>query len=121
MLNLLSLDAEIAEGGDGGSLADVLPDSKAENPLDKVEKQEKIDQVSEALGKLGGAEQKVLHLYYAEMLTFKEIGKVLKVSESRICQIHHVAVFRLQELVNERRKHGNGQGRERLHDNQHRK
>ena len=80
MLNLLSLDAEIAEGGDGGSWADVLPDLKAENPLDKVEKQEKIDQVSEALGKLGGAEQKVLHLYYAEMLTFKEIGKVLKVS-----------------------------------------
>ncbi len=106
MLNLLSLDAEISEVGDGGSWADILADSKAENPLDKVEKQEKIERVTEALKKLGDSEQKVLHLYYVETLTFKEIGKVLKVSESRICQIHHMAVFRLQELVDERRKHG---------------
>jgi len=107
MLNLLSLDAEIAETkGDGASWAEILPDSKAENPLDKVEKQEKIEQVAEALKNLGDSEQKVLHLYYVETLTFKEIGKVLKVSESRVCQIHHMAVFRLQELVDERGKHG---------------
>jgi RNA polymerase sigma factor FliA len=114
MLNLLSLDAEMGEGGkEGGSWADVLADSKAENPLDKVEKQEKIERVATALKDLGESEQKVLHLYYVESLTFKEIGKVLKVSESRICQIHHVAVFRLQELVSERRKHGGVQGRSR--------
>jgi RNA polymerase sigma factor for flagellar operon FliA len=121
MLNLLSLDAEMAEWKDGGSWADVIADSKAENPLDKVEKQEKIEQVAAALKNLGASEQKVLQLYYVEMLTFKEIGKVLKVSESRICQIHHLAVFRLQELVDERRKHGNAQGRERIHDHHYRK
>src|SRR5581483_8498106 len=102
MLNLLSLDAEMGIGKDGGSWSDVLADSKAENPLDKVEKEERIDQVTEALGNLGQTEQKVLHLYYVETLTFKEIGTVLKVSESRVCQIHHMAVFRLQELVDER-------------------
>jgi RNA polymerase sigma factor FliA len=118
MLNLLSLDAEIVENnGEGGTWADVLADSKAENPLDKVEKQEKIEQVTEALKKLGESEQKVLHLYYVEALTFKDIGKVLKVSESRVCQIHHMAVFRLQELVDEGRKHGRSKGRERIHDN----
>lgn len=112
MLNLLSLDAEMGEiGGGGASWADVLADSKAENPLDKVEKQEKIEQVAEALKGLGDSEQKVLHLYYVETLTFKEIGKVLKVSESRVCQIHHMAVFRLQELVDARRKHGRVYGR----------
>ena len=112
MLNLLSLDAEIGEAGvEGGSWADVLADSKAENPLDKVEKQEKIEQVAEALKDLGDSEQKVLHLYYVETLTFKEIGKILKVSESRVCQIHHMAVFRLQELVDARRKHGRVYGR----------
>ena len=121
MLNLLSLDAEIADGKDGGSWADVIADSRAENPLDKVEKQERIEQVASALKNLGDAEQKVLQLYYVELLTFKEIGKVLKVSESRICQIHHMAVFRLQELVDERRKHGNTQGRERIHDHRYRK
>ncbi len=122
MLNLLSLDAEMGENGGGGaSWADVLPDSRAENPLDKVEKQEKIEQVTEALKDLGGAEQKVLHLYYVETLTFKEIGKVLKVSESRVCQIHHLAVFRLQELVDEGRKRGGGRGLERLRDRHLRK
>jgi RNA polymerase sigma factor for flagellar operon FliA len=121
MLNLLSLDAEIGEAGEGGSWAELLSDSKAENPLDKVEKQEKIEQVAEALKNLGPSEQKVLQLYYVETLTFKEIGKILKVSESRICQIHHAAVFRLQELVDERRKHGNVQGRERIHDHNYRK
>jgi RNA polymerase sigma factor for flagellar operon FliA len=121
MLNLLSLDAEIGEGAQSGSWADVLVDSKAENPLDKVEKQEKIEQVAEALKYLGDAEQKVLHFYYVETLTFKEIGKILEVSESRVCQVHHMAVFRLQELLDERRKHGGTQGRERLHDHHHRK
>ena len=100
MLNLLSLDAPIAENeGRGAPWSDILADSRAENPLDKVEKQEKIDQVAEALKKLGESDQKVLHLYYIENLTFKEIGKVLEVSESRVCQIHHMAIFRLQNLV----------------------
>ncbi|SRR5579871_1018205 len=121
MLNLLSLDAEVADGGEGGSWAELLADSKAENPLDKVEKQEKIEQVAAALKFLGDAEQKVLHFYYVETLTFKEIGRILKVSESRVCQVHHMAVFRLQELLDERRKHGVAQGRERIHDHHHRK
>jgi len=112
MLNLLSLDAERAgEKGEEGSWADVLADSKAENPLDKVEKQERIEKVAEALRDLGDSEQKVLQFYYVENLTFKEIGKVLKVSESRVCQIHHMAVFRLQELMRERGKHGRVQRR----------
>lgn len=121
MLNLLSLDAEIAGDREGGSWADLLADAKAENPLDKVEKQEKIERVAAALKYLGDTEQKVLHFYYVETLTFKEIGTILKVSESRVCQVHHMAVFRLQELLDERRKHGAAQGRERIHDHHHRK
>ena len=106
MLNLLSLDAEKREGEGEGSWADILPDVKAENALDKVEKQEKIDMVAESLKNLDVAGQKVLNLYYVENLTFKEIGKVLKISESRVCQIHHVSIFRLQELVDRRGKNG---------------
>lgn len=114
MLNLLSLDAEIVESGGGtGTWADILADSKAENPLDKVEKQEKIERVANSLKKLGDSEQKVLQLYYVESLTFKEIGKILKVSESRVCQVHHMAVFRLQELVDERGRNDSVHGNER--------
>jgi RNA polymerase sigma factor FliA len=121
MLNLLSLDAEVAGEVEGGSWADLLADAKAENPLDKVEKQEKIERVAGALKFLGETEQRVLHFYYVETLTFKEIGRILKVSESRVCQVHHMAVFRLQELLDERRKNGAAQGRERIHDHHNRK
>ncbi len=121
MLNLLSLDAEMQKAGDGSTWADVLVDDKAENPLDKVEIQEKIEQVTDALKRLGDSEQKVLQLYYMETLTFKEIGKVLQVSESRVCQIHHMAVFRLQEFVEGGKAHGRFKGSERIHDDHHRK
>ena len=39
----------------------------------------------------------VLSLYYYERLTLKEIGKVMDVSESRVCQIHSRAIIRLRE------------------------
>jgi len=121
MLNLLSLDAEMSgERGENGSWSDILPDTKAENALDKVEKQERIEIVARVLKCLEDAEQKVLHLYYVENLTFKEVGKVLGVSESRVCQIHHMAVFRLQKLVDERRRH-DGIQHGRLHHNHERK
>jgi RNA polymerase sigma factor for flagellar operon FliA len=121
MLNILSLDVEMSESGfSGASWAEVLPDEKAENPLDKVEKQEKIEKIARAVSELEDADQKVLHFYYVENLTFKEIGKILGVSESRICQIHHMAVFRLQQsVVGERRRYGGLQGRERIHNHHH--
>lgn len=119
MLNLLSLDAELAGSqGDRGGWSEILPDPKAENALDKVEKQEKIDRVASALKKLGDSEQKVLQFYYVENLTFKEVGRVLGVSESRVCQIHHIAVFKLQQLVDERRKNDGAQYGRLYHDHQ---
>jgi RNA polymerase sigma factor for flagellar operon FliA len=106
MLNLLSLDVEKREGEGDGSWADSLVDIKAENALDKVEKQEKIEIVAESLKQMDLVGQKVLNLYYVESLTFREIGKILKISESRVCQIHHVSIFKLQDIVDRRGKNG---------------
>jgi RNA polymerase sigma factor for flagellar operon FliA len=61
-----------------------------------AERQEKL--VSEIL-QLPDQQQKVLNLYYYEELTLKEIGAVLDVSESRICQIHGAALKRLRQVV----------------------
>jgi DNA-directed RNA polymerase specialized sigma24 family protein len=44
-------------------------------------------------------EQLVLSLYYFDELTFKEIGKTLDISESRVCQIHGRSVNSLQALL----------------------
>ncbi len=44
-------------------------------------------------------EQLVLSLYYHENLTFKEIGKVMEVSESRVCQLHTRAILSLKAVL----------------------
>ena len=49
-----------------------------------------------AIGHLPEREQLVLSLYYEQELNLKEIGAVLGVSESRVCQIHGQAVVRLR-------------------------
>lgn len=112
MFRLLSLDA--AATVEGGSLGEALADGTARDPLLELEQRQKKERVRQALLRLKETEQKVLHLYYVEELTFREIGKLLGVSESRICQIHHLAVFRLQSLV-ERSEHGRTQRHERIH------
>ncbi len=119
MLNLLSLDAEKREGKGEETWADSLVDTKAENALDKVEKLEKIEIVAESVKQLDLIGQKVLSLYYVENLTFREIGKILKISESRVCQIHHVSIFKLQDIVDRRGKNGGIKGREWVHDHRY--
>ena len=52
--------------------------------------------LTEAISGLPDRERTVMSLYYDDELNLKEIGAVLKVSESRICQIHGQALTRLQ-------------------------
>jgi RNA polymerase sigma factor for flagellar operon FliA len=52
--------------------------------------------LSDAISALPERERTVMSLYYDDELNLKEIGAVLKVSESRICQIHGQALTRLQ-------------------------
>ena len=49
-----------------------------------------------AINRLGDREKIVLTLYYYESLTLAEIGQVLGVTESRVCQIHTKAVLQLR-------------------------
>ena len=84
------------------------------------EKQEKIELVADSLKQLDLTGQKVLNLYYVETLTFREIGKILKISESRVCQTTScLSIFRLQELVDRRGKNGGIEGRERIHNHRY--
>jgi RNA polymerase sigma factor for flagellar operon FliA len=46
-------------------------------------------------------EQQVLSLYYFEELTMKEVGAVLGIGESRVSQIHSLAVVRLRSRLEE--------------------
>ena len=55
-----------------------------------------VNQLAALIAKLPEREQLVLSLYYEQELNLKEIGAVLGVSESRVCQIHGQAVLRLR-------------------------
>ncbi|MHB0998783.1 MAG: FliA/WhiG family RNA polymerase sigma factor [Armatimonadota bacterium] len=94
---LLSLDDVITgvEGNERLHLADVI-DDKSAGPSAEVESKEARRMLGIAINRLPEREQLVISLYYYEGLTFKEIGKVLSVSESRVYQLHTQAVLRIR-------------------------
>ena len=94
---VLSLD-DVIVGADGNErihLADVINDDST-SPSAEVEFKEMRRTLGTAIDRLPDRERLVIALYYYEGLTFKEIGKVLSVSESRVYQLHTQAVLRLR-------------------------
>jgi RNA polymerase sigma factor for flagellar operon FliA len=76
-----------------------LADEAALDPLDFTERMELSRALGGAIGKLTVREQQVLSLYYVEELNLREIGLVLEVSESRVCQLHTKAILRLRTML----------------------
>jgi RNA polymerase sigma factor for flagellar operon FliA len=88
-----------SEGSERLHLSDVVPDDGA-TPEADVELRERIRQLGQGIDRLPEREKLVIALYYYEGLTFKEIGKVLSVSESRVYQLHTQAVLRMRGYLN---------------------
>jgi len=98
---IMSLDAD-PTGDDGGnqtSLADYLADPRTEDIEKVIAQQEMKELISARMAELPEKEQLVLVLYYYEELTLKEIGEILDVTESRVCQIHTKAILRLKGKI----------------------
>ena len=72
-----------------------LTDSAADPFRDVVDEDFRVA-LAEAISNLPERERLVMSLYYDDELNLKEIGAALRVSESRICQIHGQALVRLQ-------------------------
>lgn len=81
------------------SSADVMREVDQRNALDLITDQEFKMQLKDAIERLPPKERLVLTLYYYEELTMKEVGKVLDLTESRVCQLHSQAVLRLRANV----------------------
>jgi RNA polymerase sigma factor for flagellar operon FliA len=58
------------------------------------------DKLKKAIDQLPEKERLVLSLYYYEEMTMKEAGRVMDLTESRVCQLHAQAVLRLKGVVN---------------------
>ena len=89
--------------GEKVSLVDTLEDTKAEDPVRSFETQETKHLLAKAINQLPEREKVVVTLYYYEGLTLAEIGQVLGVTESRICQMHTKAVLQLRAKLADQR------------------
>ncbi len=100
---IISLDETTNKMGSDdaeSSMHEWLMDEQQEDPSDIYEDKDTRANLVTAIKALPEREQMVLSLYYFDELTFKEIGKTLDISESRVCQIHGRAVVSLQALMN---------------------
>ncbi len=97
-VGLVALDEIVyvgVERNEPVTLGDSLPDS-GHGPMAVFEIEETRQALADAIAHLPEREKVVLTLYYYEGLTLAEIGQVLGVTESRICQIHTKAVLHLR-------------------------
>jgi len=103
-VNVVALDELLNVGGEKGdklSLVDTLEDTRAEDPVTAFESEETKYLLAKAINTLPEREKIVVTLYYYEGLTLAEIGQVLGVTESRICQMHTKAVLQLRGKLSE--------------------
>jgi RNA polymerase sigma factor for flagellar operon FliA len=84
-----------SERGESMTLGDTIADDD-DGPLAVFESVELRERLRDAVLKLPERERKVLGLYYYEGLTLAQIGEIVGVTESRICQIHTRAVLQLR-------------------------
>lgn len=97
---IISLEKEVYGDDEGGtstmgeSLAIALP-----GPDEHAEKLNLLETMAKAIDELHDKEKQIVALYYYEELTLKEIGEVLGISESRVCQIHSRAIFNLRQKL----------------------
>jgi len=90
---------------DSGINGDETPQPVADNgrnePLDQLHTSDFKAALAESISGLPERERLVMAMYYDEELNLREIGEVLGVSESRVCQIHGQALIRLRARMTE--------------------
>jgi RNA polymerase sigma factor for flagellar operon FliA len=97
LVNVVALDELlIDDDGSAPRLVDTLKDTSALDPQAMAEHGEARQLLARAVEQLPEREKVVVSLYYFEGLTLADIGRVLGVTESRICQLHTKAVLHLR-------------------------
>jgi RNA polymerase sigma factor FliA len=96
-VSFLSINDTVYEDGDQSvHLGEILEDTSNFGPIIDLERQEVKRILVNGINNLPEREKLVVALYYYEGLTLKEIGEVMQISESRVCQIHTEAMLRLR-------------------------
>jgi RNA polymerase sigma factor for flagellar operon FliA len=99
LVNLEEIRGGSQDGDRTGTFADIVEDVNAENPFSTLKLHEMKQIVADTIGTLPEKERIVVSLYYYEDLNMKEIGNILGITESRVCQIHTKSVLRLRSKL----------------------
>jgi len=99
LVNLEDVRGNDPDGERSGTFGDVLEDTSAPNPFGALKDLESKQVISDTIGTLPDKERLVVSLYYYDDLNMKEIGSILGITESRVCQIHTKAVLRLRSKL----------------------
>lgn len=81
------------DNGDEGDPCEQLADDGIESPIEAIDRQEQLAMIRRSLDPI---EWKVLQLHYLEGMTGKQVARRLRLSASRICQIHGRVLDRLK-------------------------
>ena len=98
LTGIAALDEMLGDRADAATLGDTIADQAA-GPGALVELREMRTYLAEAIERMPEREKIVLTLYYFENFTLAQIGQVLKVTESRVSQIHTKAVLQLRSRM----------------------
>jgi RNA polymerase sigma factor for flagellar operon FliA len=94
------LQASSSDRQGSATVGDTIADG-AHDPVEAYEVDEMKHLLADAINRMPDRERFVLTLYYYEGLTLAEIGSILKVTESRVCQIHTKAILQLRGRLSE--------------------
>jgi len=99
----LSLTAELRDGRSEKSLRrmDIVEANRLCDPAELLQERERRDILAREVRKLPKAERLLVMLYYFDELTMRQVGEVLNVTESRVCQMHSGVLSRLQQRLRE--------------------
>lgn len=100
-LEVGSLHLESPWDGKEEDLCDYLPNAPEDTPFFRCLRSEMKSLLTRVIAELPEKEQQVLALYYFEELTMKEVGAAIGIGESRVSQIHSLAVVRLRARLGE--------------------
>ncbi len=99
LVNLEELRGTGADGERTGSYADIVEDVHSENPFATFKLHEMKQLIADTISSLPEKERLVISFYYYEDLNMKEIGSILGITESRVCQIHTKSILRLRSKL----------------------
>lgn len=98
-ISMMSLETILFGDDEEMSLINSIEDTKSPSPQKSLEEKEMLEYLRRGLDNLKERDRLILNLYYFEKLTLKQVGAVLEVSESRVCQLHSRAILSLRKEI----------------------